>query len=444
MSRVRALSDLQPRLAKRANASNDRLVAYQSGERVAPCSHASTKAELLYDPAAWAPRVLIQVSILRTVDQGRRVRFVHSSDWQLGMRPHLLDEGRAELFGQARLDAVRKLGQLAAQRDCEFVVVAGDVFESNQVDRRTIAQGLDAMASIPVPTYLLPGNHDPLDPGSVYRSETFRSRRPANVTVLERPGLVEVRPGLELVAVPWPSKRPPIDLVAQACRQLVPAGLRILVGHGAVSSFEVSRDNPATIQLEALEEAVASGRLHYAALGDCHSVTEVVTRIWYSGSPEATDFGETDSGRALVVELDEQSCSVEPVPIGTWRFVRQDFDLFSAEELGRLRGWLAGQAEKGRTVIRLGLRGTLTLGLKAQLDQLLEEQRELFASIDWWEAESDLVVLPDDGDFGGLQLSGFAEEARKRLMAEARPGGVDAELARESLALLYRLAGTAR
>jgi DNA repair exonuclease SbcCD nuclease subunit len=173
-------------------------------------------------------------------------------------------------------------------------------------------------------------------------------------------------------------------------------------------------------------------------------VTEVVTRIWYSGSPEATDFGETDSGRALVVELDEQSCSVEPVPIGTWRFVRQDFDLFSAEELGRLRGWLAGQAEKGRTVIRLGLRGTLTLGLKAQLDQLLEEQRELFASIDWWEAESDLVVLPDDGDFGGLQLSGFAEEARKRLMAEARPGGVDAELARESLALLYRLAGTAR
>jgi hypothetical protein len=71
----------------------------------------------------------------------------------------------------------------------------------------------------------------------------------------------------------------------------------------------------------------------------------------------------------------------------------------------------------------------------------LEEQRELFAAIDSWESRSDLVVLPTDGDFGGVRLSGFAEEARLRLMMEAQPGQPEAEQAVDALALLYRLAG---
>ncbi len=385
-----------------------------------------------------------ETSYAHPVGRGTRIRFLHSSDWQLGMRPHLLDEGRAELFSQARLDAVRRLGQLAAERSCEFLVVAGDVFESNQVDRRTVVRGLEAMASIPVPTYLLPGNHDPLDPGSVYLSEVFLSRCPSNVTVLTQRGLIELQPGLELVAAPWPSKRPATDLVAEACRELVPAGLRILVGHGVVSSFEANRDNPATIQLDAMEKLIASGCLHYVALGDRHSVTKVAERIWYSGGPEATDFGELASGQALLVELDEEFCSAEPVPIGTWRFLRKDFDLGAAEDIEGLRAWLTEQPDKARTIVRLALRGTLTLRLKAELDELLEEEQELFAAIDWWERESELAVMSDDGDFGALELSGFAEAARERLMAEAQPGQPDAERARESLALLYRLAGVAR
>jgi DNA repair exonuclease SbcCD nuclease subunit len=360
------------------------------------------------------------------------------------MRPHLLNEGGAELFRQARLDAVRLVGQFAADRGCEFVLVAGDVFESNQVDRRTVVQGLEAMASIRVPTYLLPGNHDPFDPGSVYRSETFSAHRPDNVEVLGQPGLVELKPGLALVAAPWASKRPATDLVADACRNVEPTpGLRILVGHGAVSSFEINRDNPATIQVTALEEALRTGCLHYAALGDRHSVTEVGERVWYSGSPEATDFGEVASGYALLVELSDDSCSVERLPTGRWRFLRQEFDLASQNDLETLRGWLTDQPQKERTILRLGLTGTVTLGLKAQLDQLLEEQRELFAAIDWWETESDLVVLPDEGDFGPGKLSGFAEEARKRLMEQAQLAAEEGERerARASLALLYRLAG---
>src|SRR6266851_3931557 len=129
------------------------------------------------------------------------IRFIHTADWQLGMRPYYLDERTQELFAEARFDAIRQIGRLAKQEGCDFVVVAGDVFE-NQPDRRTVARALDAMATIPVPTYLLPGNHDPLEPGSVYRSATFSARKPENVHVLDAPAITEIKPGVEIVAVP--------------------------------------------------------------------------------------------------------------------------------------------------------------------------------------------------------------------------------------------------
>ncbi len=40
------------------------------------------------------------------------------------------------------------------------MVVAGNVFESNQAQRQTVAGTLDALGSNPVPVYLLPGNLD--------------------------------------------------------------------------------------------------------------------------------------------------------------------------------------------------------------------------------------------------------------------------------------------
>ena len=63
----------------------------------------------------------------------------------------------------------------------EFVVVAGDVFEHNQLDPRVVSQSLEAMRAIGIPVYLLPGNHDPLDASSVYTSALFVAEQPANV-----------------------------------------------------------------------------------------------------------------------------------------------------------------------------------------------------------------------------------------------------------------------
>lgn len=161
------------------------------------------------------------------------VRFVHTSDWQLGMTRHFLEGEAQARYTAARIDAIRSIGAVARAARCEFVVVAGDVFESSLVASQTVRRALEAMAAVELPIYLLPGNHDPLDAVTVYRSRLFESLRPPNVHVLQESGIHEIRPGVELVAAPWRSKAPLSDLVGEVVRPLEPAPdgtVRIVVG----------------------------------------------------------------------------------------------------------------------------------------------------------------------------------------------------------------------
>ena len=219
------------------------------------------------------------------------MKFIHTADWQLAMTRHFLRGEAQARFSQARIDAVRRIGQLAVEEGCEFVVVCGDVFESNQIDRQVLARAFEAMAATPSVTfYLLPGNHDPLDAASIYRSPTFAARKPRNVEVLDEPSPVSVADGIELVPAPWTSKAPLRDLVDQACVGLAPSGVtRIVVGHGALDTRSPESDNPALISCSRLEERIAAGEIHYAALGDRHSTTD-----------------EGDSGRALTALRDKR------------------------------------------------------------------------------------------------------------------------------------------
>ena len=79
------------------------------------------------------------------------VRFIHSSDWQLGMTRAFLSKEAAPRFSQARIDAISTLGKLAIEHDASFIIVAGDVFESNQLSWQTLMRTLDALESLPVP-----------------------------------------------------------------------------------------------------------------------------------------------------------------------------------------------------------------------------------------------------------------------------------------------------
>lgn len=374
------------------------------------------------------------------------MRFLHTADWQLGMTRSFLDQEAQARYSAARRDAVAALGEVARQTGAEFVVVAGDVFDANQLAPKVISQSLNAMRSMGVPVYLLPGNHDPLDASSVYTSALFARECPENVTVLDRAGVVEVRPGVQIVTAPWRSKKPTVDLTAEVLSDLPADGTaRILLAHGAVDVLDPDPNNPAHIELAGLNAALDRSAVHYVALGDKHSRTEVAERVWYSGAPEVTNYDhvEADSGHVLVVDLDlddpAHPVTVDSRRVGSWQFITLHREVNNSRDVADLDLNLDQLADKDRTVVQLGLVGTLTVTDRAGLDACLDRHSRLFAALDTWDRHTNLVTMPADGEFDDLGIGGFAADAVAELMQSARSDGADAGTARGALALLLRL-----
>ena len=375
------------------------------------------------------------------------MRFLHTADWQLGMTRHFLAPDAQARYSAARRDAVAALGPLADETSAEFVVVAGDVFDANQLAPAVISQSLEAMSAIGVPVYLLPGNHDPLDALSVYTSALFAAECPDNVTVLDRAGIWDVRPGLQVVAAPWRSKKPTTDLTAGVLADLpADATARILVAHGGVDTLDPDLANPALIHMAGLRAALDRGAVHYVALGDKHSRTEVGDgRVWYSGSPEVTNYDhvERDPGHVLVVDLDlddpAHPVTVDSRTVGSWRFLTLHHELNSSRDVADLDLNLDQLPDKDRTVVQLALVGTLSVTDRATLDGCLDKYARRFACLDSWDRHTDLAVLPADDEFDDLGIGGFASDAVAELMDTARSDGSGAGAAQAALALLLRL-----
>lgn len=381
------------------------------------------------------------------------VTFLHTADWQLGMTRHFLAGEAQHTYNAAREDAVVRIGALAAQTGAEFVVVCGDVFDDPRVSTRIIRRTLDALGDYPVPVYLLPGNHDPFDATSVYRSRDFIAACPDNVIVLKEAGVVRIRDGVSLVAAPWTTKRPLSDLVSDQVAQLAASDdIRIVVGHGGVDTLSPN-DDPSILDAASLDVAVADRLVDYIALGDRHSLTSVGQsgRVWYSGAPEVTAFDhvETAPGNVLAVTLTrgaEATVEVTPHRVGQWAFRTIREDVNGAADITRLHGILSAVADKSRTVVQLSLTGTIGVADEVALADVLDEFGDRFAALRIWERHHHLTVVSDPSDVEALGLQGYAASAAAELAERAgsTTDAADAAASRSALGLLYRLSGAGR
>ncbi|MFZ3135856.1 MAG: DNA repair exonuclease [Thermodesulfovibrionales bacterium] len=369
------------------------------------------------------------------------IRFLHTSDWQLGMTRRFLSEEAQARYTQARFDAIRTMGRIAKEKQCQFMLVCGDSFESNQVDRKTVARAIEALKEVSVPVYLLPGNHDPLNAASVYRSSTFIEKKPTHVHIIENAAPVQVGEGFELVVAPWLSKRPNGNPIIDLLNALPPAGSikRICVGHGIIDIFTPDKEAENVIAVSKLEAAISEGKIHFIALGDRHSLTKVGSsdKIWYSGTPESTDFREDHSGFCQIVKMDGDDVTTEEVKIGQWRFIEELLDLNTEDDVESLRKKLEDIPNRERAVVKLVLKGSLTLSLHGVFQSHLLAAKDVLAGsvIN----EDNLLVIPNDTDFTDLGFSGFADATVKRLRDKIDQGGNEGAVARDAFMLLLRL-----
>ncbi len=369
------------------------------------------------------------------------LKLLHTADWHLGRRFPRFEKGQEERLTRARLEAVRRILDLADGSDMDAVLCAGDLFEEpvpNELWWQGLLHEFQRRREWRRPVILLPGNHDPIGPHAVYHAgHPFRQGLPGYVHVVDRSGWeLPLGDGAVLYASPCESRAGQTDLVASLPRR-APGDERIRVGmvHGQTFDIEGHQTNFPVARGSAVEQG-----FDYLALGDTHGFREVepdaAAPTVYPGTPEATTFGERDAGHVAIVffPLDRRRRAlVRREPVGSWNW--REETCRSMDELRRLKE----EPNLRKTVLRLVLEMELPMREYDEAERVLAELGGSMAStpkVGVLEVERSGLRLASAApiDFGSEMPVLETAVERLRGHAQARP-----EVVERALHHLYRL-----
>ncbi len=290
------------------------------------------------------------------------IKILHSADWQLGARFRQFG-AFAERLRSARLETLRRSLEIARSHSVDACLIAGDLFEDNQVDERLVAETVRIFSEhTSVPVYLLPGNHDPISgPESVWHRKAFREA-PPNVHVLREAGVVDLG-GAYLLASPLTQKLSTMDpslKLADLAKDLPADRIRIGITHGALAIEGKHQPNDFPIALDAASRA----GLDYLAVGHWHNWLAETDggRIVMPGTPEPDRFSNDRSGHVALVEIDgpAKPPRVEPLNVATltWRALPLDFLTLESSRASLDQAMADLKPAAAQTVLRITLSGS--------------------------------------------------------------------------------------
>jgi DNA repair exonuclease SbcCD nuclease subunit len=374
------------------------------------------------------------------------LKLLHTADWHLGMRFRSFAEHDERTLRRARLSVIDRILGLADHHGVDAVLCAGDLFDDAQPDEEWWRGLADKLARRPVdaaPVFLLPGNHDPLTPTSVWHpTHRFRGALPPSVHVVDRDDFTHpLGEHAVLHAVPCRSTAGQSDPTERLPAR-TPGDARIRIGmvHGSTFEFADWKTNfPVSV-----EAATARG-FDYMAIGDTHGF-----RVYppddhptvYPGAPEPTKFGELEAGRVALVFFSRRNrrplVRSEKVAYWSWQ-AHRCADLAA---LRRLR-----DDDLARTVLRLELQMRLSA---AEYEEAQTIVRDL-AGTNATHGRAGVLQLDSAGlELDARGLAGALDELPESLraaaarLAERAEAGEDAEVARRALWHLVRLVREAR
>ena len=208
----------------------------------------------------------------------REVLILHTSDLHLGADSVLTDDV------SGNVPVLQQVLATARAQQADLVILAGDTFDHNRQRAPLLEEVSNVMADAGLPIIILPGNHDPLTPDSVYRRPEFSNA--GNVYVLGLTADTGDFPELDLEI--W--GRPHVDYLDMMPLPEPPerrTRWQLAVAHGHYVEEERGSDVLLGSWLIRQENLTTSGA-DYVALGHWNRAVQVGDRqvpAYYSGSP---------------------------------------------------------------------------------------------------------------------------------------------------------------
>lgn len=326
-------------------------------------------------------------------------KLLHTADIHLGAPFRNLGE-KGKDVRRALRDSFSALLNLARAEKVALVLIAGDLFDSNQVSADLVDFVASEIIKAQIPVCILPGTHDCLENISVYRSPRFRDIANLHIFADETAGR-KVYPDLELT-IHGRANSSNRSRVSPLSGLTPNPGTRwnVAMAHGSIriESKSAADDYPIT-----LDEIGASG-MDYVALGHWHTPQDFsrgTTTAWYCGTPENLGFDERSPvGQALLVTLDDSGVSAEPRRAGRYQWKEVSLDAGEVTDESALAGRLRANAGP-ETLLKVKLTGLAHLDFIPDEERLREALSEDFfhvvvdsRSVHLREAEIDPAVYP--------------------------------------------------
>jgi DNA repair exonuclease SbcCD nuclease subunit len=369
------------------------------------------------------------------------VRFLHTSDWQIGMKGAALGDA-GPIVGEERIRCVDRVLSIAEENDAAFVLAAGDLFEDNGVSDDVVEAVARILHGHPdMPVHAIPGNHDLPGPGCVWNRAALRGV--PHLRVYRQQETVPAAEGVVLHAFPVISRYAGTDPLAELPDLGADDFIHIGMAHGHLTTvtFGAHEDE---VRLPIDPAHVERSGLDYLALGHWHGArlertSEGVCRIAYSGTHEQSSYRETDAGNVLIVGIAGKGVPPQVHPVRSGRLVWQRLELAFAgdENLDRLETRLR---ESSADLLRLELAGALPLRLTGAYENLLAEVEPRFRNLRVRDADLRWVA-EEGGDSAPIADAALAEVAT--VLEQRAAEGQDAATARKALSIFHRIVAEA-
>ncbi len=382
------------------------------------------------------------------------MKFIHTADWQIG-KPFagISDTHKRSLVQQERIEVIKRIGLAAKDTGSDFVLVAGDLFDSPSADKATVSAACSAIGQMELPVIVIPGNHDHGGPGTLWEQEFFMREQAAlapNLKVLREAIPFELE---SAVLLPCPLlhravSTDPTEWLrdSDVYAELSPDMPRIVLAHGSTQAFSGQWDDDeevisstSLIDLARLPDA----EIDYIALGDWHGTKQESAKAWFAGTPELDRFpkgGDHDPGNILVVEVQRGGIpQVAKSATANLQWNELVFDFADDTALNELEDRLAallGQ-RANEDLLRLTLTGSVGIEASNRLEQVLES---LDARLLRLKLANQTLITPTEEEIQALTQRGLdpliANVARE-LVEQSDGDDEDAQVARVALRELH-------
>ncbi len=364
------------------------------------------------------------------------VKILHCADMHIGAAESFLGFS-AESRRFETLVTFEKIVDLCQEKGVQILAIAGDLFDSNDIEDRFIDAVFNKIASTKdVKVVFAAGNHDPLNSQSPFLTREI----PENLYVLGVKDECITFDDLKVRV--WGRSFENNFLKGEERFSLsVPQDdyINIMVQHGELKSDLNSEYNAITPQF------VLNSGMDYIALGHVHKRSDIGklgnVRFAYSGCPEGQGFDELDQKGVFVGDIGKDFCELEFLPVSHRLHIHKKIDISSFSDSGEISSHiLKTLAEEygedfSKNLYKIELIGSISPETELSLPEITSRIKDKVYFVKLKDSTKillDLETLSKEASLKGIFVKKMsekindAEESQKPLLEKALELGLKA------------------